>query len=619
MNEKVTFTLYLKDMMTQGAKRAAASLSLFEKSGRKASAATDMFGRQSGKAASGMDQIAQGAEKAQGSTESFLGSMLKFEALKAGARAIVGFGSSMLESASFTDLMTNAFDQLTHGHGAETLQHTRRMAEELGLAVHDTTKSYKTFLALQFTPASADKLLAIGADMQALGANAEEVQGIFTALGQIKSKGRIQAQEMLQLAERGVSQDLIYQHLQKNRGISVDQEGRNKIMGLQEQGKVSADEFFVAFEQAINQKLGQSHVGESAKKFAENTLPGMINVFKAQATNMWDALAAGSALDGLKSTVKSLGKELQQFLMSEEGAESIRGVTSAVQGLFTAASKSVPWIFKGFKAAVQVFEWAGDHAIPLASAALVLFAPALLSAGAAGFFAAAGWLAAAAPLLLLAGLVGTLAYLWEKIDWSGIGENFSYAANELLEGIKNLASSAVQAMSNIWEDIKYAAKDVGAWALSVGESIVNGIVQGIKNMAGTAVEVMGGLVNRVLGRTDKDLDINSPSGAMEWRGEMSGAGYAQGLLSGMKPANDVVPGFVDGMSSAEMTPDMNRFSSPDFSGLASGGFGGGFYLELHVNVTATSSEPAEIADETADAIEERLEDMFERWADESAA
>jgi tape measure domain-containing protein len=205
--------------------------------------------------------------------------------------------STAHDSAIFAQNTELAFQQLAkHGvDGGKLFEHVRAEAQEFGLEVQDTTKQYTKFLALQFSPKEADKLLAMGADLRALGNDAEGVSGIFTAIGQIKSKGKLQGEELMQLSERGVSSKLVQEAIGEKLGKT-----QAEVMKLQQAGKISSDVALPAIEMAINRKLQQKELGDTGKKFADTTIAGAEGKLKANWDNLWIGLG--------QRTEKSFGK-----------------------------------------------------------------------------------------------------------------------------------------------------------------------------------------------------------------------------------------------------------------------------------------------------------------------
>src|SRR5690606_28430602 len=127
-------------------------------------------------------------------------------------------------------------------------------------------------------------------------------------------KGRLQAEELLQMSERGVSSKLVQEEIGKLLGKSQDE-----VRKLQEQGKIDAETALLGIEKAINRKLGQSQVGETGKRYAENTIDGIQGGLKARWDNLWIGLGQrteGSftkllmgGLDKFDSWIRSSGAE----------------------------------------------------------------------------------------------------------------------------------------------------------------------------------------------------------------------------------------------------------------------------------------------------------------------
>ena len=273
-----------------------------------------------------------------------------------GGTAAAAFGVATAKRIEETEATVFALDRLTDGRGRNTFGELSDMAIKFGLDVDKTAHSYANFLKLQFNPSKAKTLIALGADMQALGSSADDIQGIFRALGQIKSKGRVQAEEMLQLAERGVSQGLVAEMLAKNRGIS-DPGGmaaRTEILDLQQKGKIGADEFFTAFEQAINKKLGQSRSGESGEKFADEQFRGARGRLQANATKMWVGIA-DTAKPGLDKGLRAVSAGIDKAFKDPETMRQVERVMTSVGGAFEVVGETVARFIPIFVEASDIF------------------------------------------------------------------------------------------------------------------------------------------------------------------------------------------------------------------------------------------------------------------------
>lgn len=167
---------------------------------------------------------------------------------------------------AFSSLMGDA--QL----GRQEFDFVRKDAQRLGLDIEDTTDDYRKLLAAQFQVSQARELLRASADMQALGATADDVKGILRAISQIKMKGVLQAEELTgQLADRGISAELVYQDLEKRLGKT-----RKQILAMQKNKEITAEFAIPAIIQAIKTKAHEENVGDVATKFASTKISGML-------------------------------------------------------------------------------------------------------------------------------------------------------------------------------------------------------------------------------------------------------------------------------------------------------------------------------------------------------
>lgn len=160
--------------------------------------------------------------------------------------------------------------------GAAVFDKVRHEAVELGLDVETAVDSFRKLLAAQFSVGDSNELLRVGADLQAIGATADEVKHALLAISQIKMKGKLQAEELTrQLANAGVSSELVYQALQKRMGIPLTPAGRTKVMGMQKKGEIGADIAIPAIIDAIKAKTHEKNAGDTAKTRVGATLESM--------------------------------------------------------------------------------------------------------------------------------------------------------------------------------------------------------------------------------------------------------------------------------------------------------------------------------------------------------
>ncbi len=189
----------------------------------------------------------------------------------------------------FTQRMELGFGALLKGKNGDPVgvfNAVRTEAQNLGLDVEDTTESYRKLLAAQFSVAQATELTRSMADLQAAGASQPDIQHALLAISQIKMKDKLQAEELTrQLANAGVSSELVYKHVQKRLGIAPGKEGFQKVQAMQQAGEINAATAIPAIIDAIAEKTGSANPGEFALKKAQARVSGMLMQMKGMVTN----------------------------------------------------------------------------------------------------------------------------------------------------------------------------------------------------------------------------------------------------------------------------------------------------------------------------------------------
>lgn len=177
----------------------------------------------------------------------------------------------------------------------------------------------------------------------------EDVEGVFRALEQSFSKGKVQAEEL-----RGQLGDRLPGAFAKfAQAIGVSSAELDKLI---EQGRISSNALPL---------LGDLLADEVALKLSEATdsFQANINRFKT-AFEDFQVLIADS---GLRTAVQQLALELQRFFKSEDGATFARGITTAFQTVISIAKVliqnfdtmySLLKLFIGLRLAFTIGRWA---------------------------------------------------------------------------------------------------------------------------------------------------------------------------------------------------------------------------------------------------------------------
>lgn len=153
---------------------------------------------------------------------------------------------------------------------------------------------------------------------------------------------------------------------------------------------------------------------------------------------------------------------------------------------------------------------------------------------------AAAWFIALGPIGWVVGAIVGLAALvianWDKISsaTSRIWSSISQAVAQAWEKAKQTTQEALMVVSAIIAQLPGKVLAFRGEMLSAGTDLIRGLINGIKNMAGSAIEAISGVVGGVINKAKSLLDINSPSRVFKEIGTFVGQGMAIGVSNTQK-------------------------------------------------------------------------------------
>lgn len=306
--------------------------------------------------------------------------------------------------------------------------------------------SAKRLLAFGFSAQQIIPMMtAIGDAVGSLGGGKDVLDGITTALGQIQAKGKVSAEEMAQMAERGIP---VWDMLAKKIGVSIPE-----AMKLAEDGAISATQAIPAILLGMQERFGGGMAAQS------KTLMGMWS--NTMDTLSQAGIRAGQAIaDGLDLKTKLAG--------------------------FNAWVAQVPDML----AKLDLKQWAADNstAITVVSGALIgALVPALI----AGASAAIGFITPLLPFIA-AGAAITLTFKALGVNFQDvtrvIGSVVKGDWNQAWTDLRQIAEKAVDNLPGVLERAGTKIKELGG---KLGTYLWEGFQSTIDGLQGLILEVIG--------------------------------------------------------------------------------------------------------------------------------
>ena len=224
-------------------------------------------------------------------------------AVLAFAAALAFGGKAALDAALQADRLSKAYTTITGSSSAAQAQlgYLYDVSNRLGLQFQSTAEAAKTFFAAgKGTTLEKDMnavFEAVSSAGSALSLSTDDMHGAFIALGQMISKGKVQAEELRgQLGERLPG---AFQLAAKAMNMTTAQ--LDKFMA---DGKLTAEELLPKLAKVMQEDFG------AAAEAAANGLQGQLNRLSTEWTRlkaeMLDADSAASAVGTLAQAMKSL-------------------------------------------------------------------------------------------------------------------------------------------------------------------------------------------------------------------------------------------------------------------------------------------------------------------------
>lgn len=276
---------------------------------------------------SGLNRFLTGAQKMQrfggavaGVTRSFteLASALSIVERTFGAASRIwgaadAAGSYALSAMGQRTSTMRAMTQLTGSREQAGLEFYRgqQFSQRTDFTSEQIEKSQTRLMAQGFRDKELYSTLFAASDLAAImpGNKNETLERVTMAMSQIKSKGRLQGEELTQqLAEAGLNTTLVKQQLMGAYGLKSTQD----VDKLMAKGGVSADVALPAIQRAILQQLGTTRAGEYAAG-SSGSVQALISNREEAVKNILKGFDADENLPAMERYKKALSEQGRLF------------------------------------------------------------------------------------------------------------------------------------------------------------------------------------------------------------------------------------------------------------------------------------------------------------------
>nr|DAV91508.1 MAG TPA: tail tape measure protein [Caudoviricetes sp.] len=329
--------------------------------------------------------------------------------------AIAGVGAAAVHASAQMEQTRKAFNTLLKDAtlAKDFLAELENFAASTPFELPGLLDASKKMLAFGFTAQQVIPILtAVGDSAAALGMGQDGINRLTLAIGQMQAKGKVSAEEMLQLAEAGVP---AWQMLADAMGTSIPE-----AMKLAEKGAIDSATGIQAVISGMNSKFG-GMMQEQA-----STINGMLSNIRDSIGQTMVVVGDNitEALD-LKPALKAAQDDLSDFAAKVKSS----GVSEAIRDTVPPA---VGATIAGF-------------ATVLVATAI----PALVKLGLTAAGATAAFIGMTGPIALAAAGVGAAAYLiWDNWEWVGkqwdeLCWSIELAAGRMAAAVKTVIAGVV--------------------------------------------------------------------------------------------------------------------------------------------------------------------------------
>lgn len=467
---------------------------------------------------------------------SFAGNLMA-EAASAAMSALAGLMKSMASTFVAAQLFREqslaglTILQKSGSEAKKTWDESFKLARDTGSTQQETMTAIQGMMASGFKKNDAVEMYKLMTAMSVVNP-AANLEGIARAIGQIKNTGRLQGDELMQLADAGVNVDEVYNQLGKRLGKT-----RAEIMKMQEAGQIKSSDAIEAIKEAMKTSVGGDP--EAVLKKRANSMTAILARLQAAPFTFFSGIEADpEKADRMKKSLNGLVDMLDPS--TEKGAR------------FAAAFGKMLDIISGpgLDAFEKLMSMIGDPGEKLEKS----------TAQVQSFGAEMSKLSGILDDFKSMTGIGLFDAL--DLDAGGLFEAIMgplYSIPVEIMAIAEATGVGVLAIANaLLGNFGGFAAEIGAQAMSAGYEMAAGLASGIASGASAAISAAVDMASSALAAARSVLEINSPSKVFR---DDVGSSIPEGMAKGIDKGAGMVQAASAQMGDTAVTATQQNMAS----------------------------------------------------------
>jgi tape measure domain-containing protein len=214
----------------------------------------------------------------------------------------LGFARAGVEAAGMMETRRLSFGAMLGSPGAAAgiMRQADRSARAAGVPLDQMLERYQMLTAAGFRGQDLTNVVAAASDLGVVG-GPQRADSIVRALTQIRAKGRLSAEELMQqLAEAGLNASLVLGNIGQRTGLD-----RTGVMKAMAAGRISSDLGISAILQVVQDTISGGPLGSLAAQYGKSSA-GMLATLQSAPLRLFADLDKSAGMASLRKVLQNL-------------------------------------------------------------------------------------------------------------------------------------------------------------------------------------------------------------------------------------------------------------------------------------------------------------------------